>query len=157
MNHFTLEECLGIVGDEEAIERGYITPEILLDAEALAKAVLLMPTFGRYGSLDRIGGCTPWWEENCAVFAELKNSDRYKDRHGRHKSRHFSNMCEIAGEMIEEEFQSILQNRYQALKILESQLSKEEKREMQDIGKILKNRHRRYTNSGVIPLQSQQN
>ena len=94
MKTLTLEQAQEIIGDDEAIERGYLSVQILADAEKLAESTLpLLQEFD-------VEGGFPWSVENCQTYAELRQEPQYKDRFGRFRSLHFSNMCAIANVMM---------------------------------------------------------
>lgn len=98
----TLEQAQVIYGDPEAIQRGYITAEIVAEAENLARLCLSLPSFGVYGYLAPIGNPHQWWVENMPYYHEL--SEKYQSRYfgGKepHSARKMSAILQIANTLI---------------------------------------------------------
>jgi hypothetical protein len=128
MKTITLQQAQGIVNDPEAVKRGYITPQTLVDAEELAKEAISLPTFCKPGFLyQEIGSPDNWWRDNSSVYCRLSDEPRYQ------RDRNFSHLLLIADYLTLDARVEALESRLTALKILRGSLSPSQLTEIEDI------------------------
>ena len=119
MKTISLEYAQTLSGDPEAIKRGYITTETLMDAQRLAKEAVLMPTFGKLGYLAAIGNPHQWWAQNSKAYTELEKAPRYA------RAKNFSLLLKLANEIcFEEKVETVISTR-DALRLTNQQKSEE--------------------------------
>lgn len=86
----TLQKAQEICGDDQAIQRKYITEEVIEMAAAIADEVVAADWFGKDGYGSAVGCPYEWWYENVAAY---RAADVLK-------SRQFSNCEKLAEYMI---------------------------------------------------------
>jgi hypothetical protein len=79
-----------IVGDPEAISRGYLSSKTIEDAQKLAAEAMARAEFGMIGHLSPIGSPHQYWIQASPIYKELAESSAYK------KDRIFSNLLKLA-------------------------------------------------------------
>ncbi len=127
MKTITLQQAQDIVNDPEAVKRGYITPQTLLDAEELAKEIISLPTFCKLGFLhQQIGRPDDWWRANSSVYCRLSSEPLYQ------RARNFSHLLLIADHLTSDARIETLESRLAALKTMRKALSASEFAEFEE-------------------------
>lgn len=122
MENISLEFAQTLCGDDQqSIKRGYISVEIIRDAQELAQAVVQMPTFGQFGYLAEIGSPHQWWASNCPTYRYLEQKDIY----GYGGARKFANMLLIANHIVQDEKIERVRARLEALILIQEFQSEE--------------------------------
>lgn len=96
MKSITLEDAQTVVNDPQAIARGYITEQSIIDATKLAEAVVQMSIFNQPGYSSPIGSPHQWWYDNCPVYAEISDSPLYS------RAKKLSCLLTIANYLVEQ-------------------------------------------------------
>lgn len=64
----TLEQAQQICNDDQAIQRRYITPEVIAMASAIADEVKSAEWYGKDGYGSAVGCPYEWWYDNVAAY-----------------------------------------------------------------------------------------
>jgi hypothetical protein len=112
MKVITLEYAQTLSGDTEAIKRGYVTDQVISDAQELAAEAISLPTFGKLGYLSKIGNPHQWWVDNSKVYAELVQEPRYE------RGKRFSIMLRIAEDISHAQKVETVISRLDSLKLM---------------------------------------
>lgn len=130
MKRLDLESAQRLVNDPQAIKRGYLSAEILADAERVALAAVQMPNFGKTGHLVAVGFPENYWAENCPGYAEITQ---------KYDGRQHSCLIQIAEAMIREDRREIVESRWASLELLRKKydLSREEREEYNALSQYL--------------------
>lgn len=129
--NLTTTLALEIVGDPQAIERGYLTEKTVSDAQAIADEVLQSEWLGRLGFLSSVGQPHQWWADNCAAYAALAEAPEYQ------RNKPFRMLIELAEYLVANERIDRVEARVSALELMKANLSSDEATELAALKKWL--------------------